>query len=145
MNNKKPSTPTRNASYKVGDWLFCEFKLQQVTRVEGSQITEVSDGNFCHSSNGLNAQCFPLEMKVKLISDSFKYWSAKLHKEGNRSLNYPDIHCWLVDKWANTCEHRGDDVYVEKSISELNRWAGEILQRCNELKYVVLEGVKIFS
>jgi hypothetical protein len=59
--------------FKKGDWCFCEFKLQQIMEMNGTKITEVSDGYVRHSGSDLSNRCFPLDSNIKTISDNVLY------------------------------------------------------------------------
>lgn len=131
-------------NFKVGDWVFCEFKLQQVAEMRGPNVTGVEDGFFHHGSSSLNDRCFPLGKRVKVISDSFASWSDRIHREGLRNLNFPDIHRWLTEKWADLCEHEKDDDYVRKGIKELDEWGQALLQRCQDLSHENCGGIRLF-
>lgn len=65
--------------FKQGEWCFCEFALQQVMETEENRITGVSDGMFRLSGHDLSDRCYPLEMKVKQISDIVAFWSKEFH------------------------------------------------------------------
>ena len=126
---------TISTTFKVGDWVFCEFKLQQIKEICDGHITSISDGWFSHSSSDLDDRCFPIKMRIKTISNAFESWSAKLHREGMPHLNYPDIHNWLVEKWCKACQNYDTPEIVKLNLTELDTWGKKILQRCNELKH----------
>lgn len=134
----------KTTDYKINDWLFCEFKLQQILEIRDGQIVTVSDGWFQHSSSSLNNRCFALDKKVKIISDNFESWRSRLHKEGHRSLNYPDIICALIEKWCEACELE-DNAAIQNKINELDDWGKGILSKCEELKLKIYNGIKLFN
>ena len=88
--------------WKVNDWCFCEFKLQQIKDMKEGRVTEVTDGFFSHSGHSLGDLCFPLSLHAKRASDTAEHWSREMHKL--HGLNFPDIHRKLVDLWADICE-----------------------------------------
>jgi hypothetical protein len=130
--------------YAVGDWIYCEFKLQQIKKMREEEITEVTDGHFTLGSHSLNDVCFPLDIKVKCVSDNFEYWNRRLHGETHLNLNFPDIHRWLVGKWVLICESREDDTALNSGMNELEKWATEIINRCRELKQEMIGGIRLF-
>jgi len=130
-------------TYKVGDWVFCEFKLQQIEQVEDGRIVDVSDGYFSHGAYSLNDRCFPITLQNKMLSEYVASCSDRLHKEGNNSLNYPDIHNWLVNRWVDLCKTVVEDV-SQKLRKDIGVFTNTILNRCKELREETYEGVKIF-
>jgi hypothetical protein len=134
-----------HTEYRVGDWLFCEFNLQQIKEMRGNNITTVTDGFFSLSSSSLNDRCFPLEKRVKVISDGFDEWSKRIHREGHRSLNFPAINQWLIKKWRELCLARDDDDVLEKGIREVDEWCSNLLSRSKELLSETIGGIKMFS
>lgn len=130
--------------YKVGDWLFCEFKLQQVTDIENGHVSGVTDG-WVRGCGRFDDLCFPLDLEVKRISGAYEAWSTRLHRDGLPNLNYPDIHRWLVSHWCKTCAGRADQNFVTRQLGELEAFAKDILRRCDELRQErVAQGVKLF-
>src|SRR5215475_7024269 len=112
-----------STDWKAGDWCFCEFTLQIVKEVrETGDICEVSDGHFCLSSNSLNYCCVPLSLAAKQVSDGYDYWRNRLHKEGGRLLNFPDIHRWLVNHWVETCSKIGNEEALRSRYMELEKF-----------------------
>ena len=130
--------------FNVGDWVFCEFKLQIVKEVRQGHVSEVSDGMFAHCGWNLDDRCFPLTMRIKRISDEFEEWHSKLHREGNRNLNYPDILRWLVDKWCECCNDEQNDATIRRCFDELNAYGNELLAACGSLNAVSVGGHKVF-
>lgn len=134
-------TPTQ---FKIGDWIFCEFKLQIIEEIKDGRITCVSDGHISHSSWSLNDRCFPLETHVKTISDYVAFQYDKIGNTGCKGLNYPDISRWFVDKWCEMCNNRNDTKLVNKLTVELNEFTDAILNRCKELKGETVGGISLF-
>jgi len=68
--------------WKIGDWCYCDFSLQQIIDVieydDGNVITQVNDGWFNKSGSFLNDCCFPLDMKIKLISEKYQKYEKLL-------------------------------------------------------------------
>jgi hypothetical protein len=131
--------------YEINGWCFFEFELSQIMKTEKGDITEVSNG-YIRTSTGtsFNDRCFPLDLKVKYISDIYSNWSHKLHKQGIPSLNFPDIHRWLVTHWVQTCEVKDSDDKVNKRFEELEVFADGLLEKSRMLKNEDFMGIRLF-
>jgi hypothetical protein len=129
--------------FKKGDWCFCEFKLQQIVRVDESRITEVSDGNFSLSSYDLSDKCYPLDLSVKRISDTVAYFSDELHKT-KLNLNFPDLNREWVRRWCEMCDVRKDTEKLRKMYKDLEDFYTAILGRVTTLKTEEVSGVRLF-
>ena len=106
--------------FKKGEWCFCEFILQQVTETNKDRITEVSDGYFTHGGHDLSDRCYPMEMRVKIISDDVNYWRNEFHRLKNNSLNHPDLNRKLIDMWVDMCENRNNQEKLKELYEKLN-------------------------
>lgn len=123
------------------DWVFHDFKLGQIHM--DKEYDEFHDGSF-RTSGKLKQWCVPLSMRVKTISDQYEYWSDRLHKEGNNSLNYPDIHNWLVNHWFETCQAELDtNEFYRKRYGELTEFCQGILDSCHDFNRKEINGVRI--
>jgi hypothetical protein len=131
--------------FKQYDWCFCEFKLQQIKEMKDNCVTEVSDGNFSHSSSDLSDRCYPLEMKYKQISDEVAYWSKKLHELNHNSLNYPDIHRALVERWCEMCDNADDLDKLPNLYNKLADFCNAIIRKVQDIRSEYLDGVRIFG
>lgn len=133
--------------WKVGHWVFCEFKLQQIMEMEDERVTSVSDGYFRLCSHSLNDRCFPLTLEVKCISDDVLYCRNRIHKEGAKDLNFPDIVRWLEMKWAEACTARnnGDKKYSNSVVEEIRKFTEDIISASEERKKVKINGVFVFD
>lgn len=131
--------------FKQEDWCFCEFNLQQIKEMKGNCITEVTDGNFCHSSSDLSDRCYPLEMKYKLISENVAYWSRKLHALNNNSLNYSDIHWKLISSWCDMCDNADDHEKLKELYDKLADFCNAIIDRVENVSNEYIDGVRIFG
>lgn len=87
---------------KVGDWVYHDFELGQITEMEGERVVGFSTGIMSTAGNNLNA--VPLAMPMKRIAEEFEFHSKRIHRDGSPGLNYPDIHRWLVTAWLEACE-----------------------------------------
>ena len=99
----------KKLKFKQGDWCFYKFKLVQILDVVENRITSVSDGSIISDGYDLSSECYPLDMKVKQISDTVNSWYNDFHREGNNAINYPDLTRELVRRWVEMCEFRDDD------------------------------------
>jgi hypothetical protein len=133
-------------SWKVGDWCFCDYKLQQIEEIKDGRICAVSDGYFFHGAYDLNGRVFPLDKRAKVISEYFEKRYNSLHEmEGNRVLNFPDIHRWFEKKWIHAMCNRDDDEFVKAAYEELDSFVGEIVNQVREFSNSRLDGVKVFG
>jgi len=130
--------------FKKGEWCFCEFKLQQVTETNEDRITSVSDGYFSHGSSDLSDRCYPMEMRVKIISDDVNYWRNQFHQLNHNSLNHPDLNRELIDMWVNMCENRNNDEVLKELYEKLNTFGQTVVSKVQELKHDTVGGVKLF-
>lgn len=91
----------------VGDWVFFDYKLGQITEINERGWWSVSDG--CGETSGarLSERCFPLDLQGQRLSDYFQYYTGKIReKEGSINLNWPDIHEKSVQNWVRCMEVR---------------------------------------
>jgi hypothetical protein len=130
--------------FNRGDWVFCEFKLQQVKETREDCITSVTDGIMEHGSSDLSDRCFPLNMRIKLISGEVAYWDRKLHDLQCNSLNHPDLNRALIERWVEMCENTDDDKKLQKQYENLAKFCRAIIERVEDSRSNVIDGVKIF-
>lgn len=114
---------------KVGDFVFCEFKLQQIKEMEGERVTGVRDGLFEMGSYDCRDRCMPLTIDMKRIADEFAHHSAKIHREGGAGLNYPDIHRWLVDAWVEACMAQNASEPIKPHFEKVQRFTRDVLEK----------------
>lgn len=133
--------------YKKGDWVFCEFELSQIKEVDdNANITDVSNGSIRTGGRDLNSKCYPLDLKVKVLSEHVKDWSDRLHDLECNSLNYPDIHKKLVQKWCEMCDNREDQDKMREKMNELDEFCRTIVDKVNnELRQEEVGDVKLFK
>ena len=130
--------------FKKEDWCFCEFKLQQIMETEENRITGVSDGMFRLGSSDLSDRCYPLEMKVKQISDTVAYWSTEFHRLKNNSLNHPDLNRELIRRWVELCDNREDENRLKELYDKLSEFGNSVLRKVRDLNFEEVEGVSLF-
>lgn len=130
--------------FKAGDWVFCEFKLQQIKSAEEGRVTCVTDSMFEHSSYDMTDRCFPLDLRIKAASDSVSYKWDILQGLKPNSLNYPDLHRALVSKWIELCENIDDSKKMQALYDSLNEFVRKIQERMQELRYEEIEGISLF-
>lgn len=134
----------KKINWKKGDWCFCEFKLQQITEMNETKITSVSDGNFSHGSSELNDRCFPLDMTVKRISDNVSYWHDQFHKLHHNSLNFPDLNRELIVRWCEMCKNKENADYLKNLDEKLTEFCKSVIQLVSDAKLKTVGGVSIF-
>lgn len=130
--------------YKINDWVFCEFKLQQIREMDGDRVTSVSDSRFSLSGNSLGDRCFPLDLNIKNISDSVAWYSDKIHALNHNGLNHPDIHRELINRWVEMCHVKDDKVALKGLFDSLADFYKSIEQIVSGLSNQYAGGVKIF-
>lgn len=128
--------------WKVNDWCFCEFKLQMIKEIKEGRITEVSDGYFCMGGHDLSDRCYPLSLQSKINSENVRRWSNDFHKIKNNTINYPEIHRTLVEKWQEICNAGNDNKILNILFEQLNKWGNKSLDRLKNLEQEKQEGVK---
>lgn len=134
----------KTLKFKQGEWCFCEFALQQVMETEGNRITGVSDGMFRHGGHDLSDRCYPLEMKVKQISDTVAYWSKEFHALKNNALNHPDLNRELIRRWVELCDNRENENRLKELYDKLSEFGNSVIRRVRDLNFEEVEGVSLF-
>lgn len=134
-------------NYSLGDWVLCEFEVQQITGMEEDRMTSVSDGTGTLSSYDLSDKVFPLTLRNKADSAYFKYLYDKLIKEYNLpGLNYPEIHRKFVSVWKETMQipdefRKGRGVLLQ----EIQEFFSEIVKKIELVQKMEVMDVKIFG
>lgn len=131
-----------NPKFKKGDWVFCEFVLQQIKDTNEDRVTSVTDGFFELSGRDLSDRCFPLTVKNKRVSNEVEGWSKRFHALKGPGLNYPDLNRELIRRWVEMCE--ADEKDLQKLYDSIGEFGRKIERRVQELKYEEIEGVNIF-
>jgi len=129
--------------FKVGNWCFCEFKLQQIKRIEDGEIMGVTDGLFEHGGQ-LTDRCFPMDMKVKIISDNVMYWNNEFFKLKNNALNHPDLNWKLIDMWVKMCHNKDNEKKLKELYEKLNAFGDAIVRKVKDFGLEEVDGVRIF-
>lgn len=130
--------------FKKGDWVFCEFVLQQVKSTADDRINGVTTGIIEMGGRDLSDRCFPLNMDIKVVSDAVAYWSKKFHAIKSNSLNHPDLHRALVDIWVEMCENIGNEKKLKILYDKLDKFGAEVESAAENLQYVRVDDVRIF-
>lgn len=131
---------------KTGDWVFCEFKLQQITEMKEGRVTGVSTGYISMGSYDLRDRIFPMTKRIKVISEEFERSYSKLHdNSGTLNLNFPDFNRWYIEKWVETCKDSENDEYVGKKYDELYKFERTVLDQIKTLQNdLEVEGIPFF-
>lgn len=130
--------------FKKGEWCFCEFTLKQVTETNEDRITSVSDGYFSHGSYDLSDRCYPMEMKVKIISGDVDYWRNQFHQLNHNSLNHPDLNRKLIDMWVEMCENRNDEEKLRELYEKLNDFGHGVVNKVREIRGETINEIRLF-
>jgi len=141
---KKKTPIVQKTAYKVGDWVYFEFNLNQIIRMEGQYVREVSDGMTTTASGGegMIDRCMPLELPVKRISWSFERYYDQIRDEALSDLNFPDIHDHLVDMWIDICNWRNDEKTVSEKFEAVGDFVDEVIRKCKEVRRIEVGGDK---
>jgi len=125
-------------NFKVGDFVYNDFELNQIVEMNNNLVTELTDGIIRKSGN--NLLCYQLTLRNKNISEYIKELYNKI--QSIRGLNYPIIHRYYIKIWCD-CINENDkndenlDVYYKK----LKNFNKEIFDRLN----FEVDGIKIFD
>jgi hypothetical protein len=131
--------------WKVGDWCFFEFKVGHVARVTENGGYSVGNGT-TEVSGMLADRMFPLDYTIMQISTSFEWDNWSLHRESEGfNLNWPDIHRWFVDKWAEACRAKNDGVAVERILNEKQKFVREIRDGMRDMRLRTVGGIQAFA
>ncbi len=130
--------------WKVGDWCFCEMKLQQIKEMEGERVTCVTDSFFSLGSYDLSDRCFPLDLLVKNISDCFVTFQERIRSQDRvLKLNWPDINRWFVVKWVDACAIRNDKERLTLLMDEAEKFAHDIINKMCDANRLEVGGVAL--
>ena len=128
--------------YKRGDWVFYEFKLAQIYRIEDGQVKEVKNGLFTISGWDLSSSIVPLTLKNKLTSDEVRSVYDDLYKtSGTQHLNWPDIHSKFVDLWLVLCNKQAKKERV--SYSCIHDLGDKIVAAAETANNICVDGIKL--
>lgn len=129
---------------KKGDWCFCEFKLQKITKTKGNRITEVSDGICCLSSNDLTDRCFPMDMEIKLISDNVLYNFKRIQYLNDCDVNTCGIYKLYISKWIEICKYKDNYDVMNDLLNKLSTLTDNINDKISEKSKEKIEGINLF-
>lgn len=127
---------------KLGDWIFCEFKLQTIEEVEDGNITSVSDGWFTHGGNCLNDRCFPINKRNNNISKTITLLDNEICRI-KLNLNIPDIHHKFIGFWVKACAEE-DDKKMNEILDQAKNFSKKICEKVKGFGYEIIDGVRLF-
>lgn len=136
--------------WEIGDWCFSEFELKQITDIrkykDGNAITSVTDGMFNHSGSFLNDVCYPMDLKIKGVSDFFKSYEKKLQNIDDENIiakgEYSSVYREIVTKWCKCCDDIEDNNKIMKHYSELSDWYIFLMSGVKGLRKEKLKSLK---
>ena len=129
--------------FKTGEWCFCEFTLQQIKETKEDRITSVTDGFFEMSGRDLSDRCFPLTLRIKVISDNVEYHSKAFHALKNNSLNHPDLNRELISRWVDMCSTT-DDKELKRLYDSLSEWSNQVQRTVRDLNDISVGNINLF-
>ncbi|MGL4260998.1 MAG: hypothetical protein ACRCTX_05205 [Afipia sp.] len=130
-------------SFNVGDWVYHDYELCQVVRIDGERVKEVTTGIISTSSYEL--MCFPLTIKIKRISDNWMYCERKIRDaDGGRRLNWPGIHRSLVQSWKKAVDVSDDGQLLQAEFDACDQFVRDVIEGINSAKKISVGGVAIF-
>ena len=130
---------------KIGEFVFYEFELCQIKKMDGNKITAVCSVNFETSGFDLSELCRPLTLRTKIISDNFAYYNKKFHENEYKAiLNYSDIYQWLVNKWIAACD-TDNETALNKKLEEVKEFYNETIKLCESTKSICVKGVRVLG
>jgi len=131
--------------WKVGDWCFFEFELYQIQECNEEIVGEVTNGCVACSGKDLSDRCFPLDLRIKVISEEFYLYSDKIHKLNYNSLNIPDIHRYMVNLWVDTCNHKDNNEFIKNNYSILKNLYNKITESIDNVSKNTFDNVMLFK
>lgn len=132
--------------YKVGDWVFYEFRLVQIKEIEEGKVTQISDGFFSTFGLDLGHNIVPLTLKNKCVSDRTRVVYENLYESAGSSkwkyLNWPEIHPKFVSLWLDLCNNliTKDEISYD-CIYDLK---DKILAAIDLVNKIRAEGIRLF-
>jgi hypothetical protein len=108
---------------KIGTWIVCEMKIQQVQKLsmeynDGTADMTVSDG-YCSLSSA-KIYYFPLTLNTKIISEIFDKEYQKLHDEVDTlNINWPEIHDTFICIWEEACNALVNDAWPANDVMKI--------------------------
>ncbi len=136
-------TKTKKLKIAVGEWCFCEFKLQEILEVSNGRITSVSDGVISMGGDSTDC-CFPLGRDIKRISDSVHYWHKKFHASALVGLNHPDLNRKLISMWVDMCKNKDNQTELKRLYIELDEFVKAVWLKIKQTEEASVCGVKLF-
>jgi hypothetical protein len=126
---------------KVNDWVFCEFKLQIIKKIDKGQITSVSDGGGCTSCSSLNDRCFSLTEHTNIITKHIDYRYDLLHKIQGINLNFPEFREKFIELWIDACKENTEKcneyLAIAESIQE------KIIKHCEDIRNIFVNDISL--
>ena len=121
--------------WKVGDECYFDFEKCEVGKVDEDGRVTLILGDWM--GRDLRHSMQPVNERTDRISKEFNDAQETLHKLPG--LNYPDIHCYLVEFWMTAC----DEPELEKiNIKIIKKFVKDIQKRCSP--DIKVNGIQVF-
>jgi hypothetical protein len=122
---------------KVGDWVFKEYELYLVDRIQGDVVTLKNGYIECGTSIKWKDSLYPLTLKNKVISTKYEQLQNTI-MEKYPSLDYPKVSNILYDLWVKELDGEIDWYLADKKIAKL-------MQKLEEVSEAEFDGIKLFK
>ena len=136
------SKEVKTMKWKVGDWCFCEYKLQMIKEMsDDGRITSVSDGCFQMGAYDLSDKCFPLTLEGKNISDAFVRIYQRMYDQiKNGNYNFPDFHRYSVKQWVEAMNYMNS---ANTIIDDFDYWCREVIDKVGKIGEVYVGSIPL--
>jgi len=114
--------------FKINDWCYCNFKLQLITKLsDDGNVVETTDGYNRYQGNNIKYSIFPLDMKIKLISETYEIEYKRLQNLKCDDQYKQRIYIFFIKNWAEACELKDNVDELQLNYKNLMNVVDEIL------------------
>lgn len=129
------------AVYKVGDWVYYCYELQQVKELDANgKVVKVSDSQVvvtAKEGTNLEHDIVALNPENKAVSDAFKEVAKEFSNYSSTvRLNYSEVYPWLVERWLESIAAGADKDKQKVVADEINRLRQTIVGVINEVQKI---------
>lgn len=125
----------------VGDWVFHDFELSQITAMEDGRVTGVTTDVISSCSHDM--ACVPLTRRQLLLANECRHAYRELHQRaGLLDLNYPDLHREYVQRWYAAAQ-LPETTPLDEALHPLREFTAQLLARVDQLHAETHAGVRL--